>query len=228
MRATVPTPDNRMNLLGTIVGAFLLALTAVRADETTRESSSPGTATAEKTKTCFACNGTAISKCTAASCANGQADCPGPCLKLSKGVWIRRNTGDPDVLWQAVKRGNRTWFFSSSHVGSYYTFDAAGNPVENKCPVCDGTTRVTCNECAGKGALACRICDGKKVVPEYWTAFDNPRLKDRPTRYRLKDGRVLVGRKVMTVGSTLVIRTEQGDEKVRESEVVAEEKPSAK
>jgi len=62
-------------------------------------------------------------------------------------------------------------------------------------------------------------------VPESWSAFDNPKLKDRPTRFTLKDGRVIVGRKTSALGSSVTIKTEKGNESVQASDIVSEEKP---
>jgi hypothetical protein len=134
---------------------------------------------------------------------------------------------DPTERWQARRVGNKTWYFSSKHVGEYYTFDASGQPVAHGCTVCGGNTTVECKICDGKGTINCTFCDGKKMVPETWTAFDNPKLKDRPSRFRLKDGRVLVGRTTTILGTTTTIRTEKGDVKVEQSDIVAEEKQKA-
>src|SRR5450756_118008 len=39
-------------------------------------------------KVCFACKREGTVACLVPGCVNGQADCPGPCLKLSRGTWI--------------------------------------------------------------------------------------------------------------------------------------------
>jgi hypothetical protein len=64
-------------------------------------------------------------------------------------------------------------------------------------------------------------------VPESWTAFDNPKMKSRPSHFKLKNGTVLVGRKVMAVGSSVTLRTEKGDVKVEAADIVEEEKQAA-
>jgi len=188
---------------------------------------SPDANTAEKIKPCFACNKNGMTKCSVATCRNGMAECPGPCLKLTKGSWIKRAVpghADPTERWQARRVGKKTWYFSSKHLGEYYTFDANGQPVAHACSVCGGSTTVSCKVCSGKGTITCLTCDGKKLVPESWTAFDHPRMKDRSSRFRLKDGRVLSGRTTMTVGTTTTIRTEKGDVKVEQSDIVVKER----
>ena len=98
-----------------------------------------------------------------------------------------------------------------------------------KCKICGGTGHVKCSVCNGTGKVTCPICEGKKVVPESWTAFDNPKLKNRPTRFKLKDGSVIVGRRRMSIGDIVTIRTETGDVNVVAKDIVSEEKsPAAK
>ena len=165
--------------------------------------------TTEKTKPCFSCNKTGTTKCSVATCRNGMAECPGPCLKLTKGTWIKRDVPghtDPTERWQAKRVGKQTWFFSSKHVGEYYTFDASGQPVAHACNVCGGSTAVNCKACSGKGTITCPTCEGKKTVPESWIAFDNPKMKNRPSRFQLKDGRVLIGHKTTVLGTSITIR----------------------
>src|SRR6266567_2032440 len=185
--------------LTTWLGALLLIGTA-GAEST--NSVAPGTT--EKTKTCFQCNGKAETKCSAPSCLNGQADCPAPCIKLNKGVWSKQpNRPDPKETMQLITVGGKRAYVSSHHPGVIYVRKADGSLDMQTCTVCNGTTKVACAVCKGKGVVACPICAGKKVVPESWTAFDNPKMKSRPSHFKLKNGTVLVGRKVMAVGSSV-------------------------
>jgi hypothetical protein len=60
-------------------------------------------------KVCFNCGGAAKLACVAPGCKNGMADCPGPCLKLSKGTWEHMHVdghSDNDV-WQRDEPGGR-------------------------------------------------------------------------------------------------------------------------
>jgi len=209
------------------VAAHCALCLLVAAQVFAQPSTNPGGSPVETTKPCFVCNKSGTTKCSVATCRNGMAECPGPCLKLTKGAWIKRDVPghtDPTERWQAKRVGAKTWYFSSKHVGEYYTFDASGQPVAHACNVCGGSTTVNCKACSGKGTITCPTCDGKRLVPESWTAFDNPNMKDRPSRFRLKDGRVLVGRTTTVIGTTTTIRTEKGDVKVERSDIVEEEK----
>ncbi len=101
-----------------------------------------------------------------------------------------------------------------------------GVPVNTgKCTVCGGTGRVKCPVCDGTGKVICAVCSGKKVVPESWTVLDNPTVKTRPTQFKLKDGRILVGRKLIIIGDQITIHTTTGDVVVKAADIVAEEKP---
>ena len=201
--------------LGLLMVSQVFAQTAAR----------PADSAAEKSKPCFTCNNSGTTKCSVATCRNGMAECPGPCLKLTKGTWVKRDVAghtDPTERWQAKELGNKKWFFSNKHVGEYFTLDANGQPVAHACNVCRGSTTVNCKACSGKGTITCPTCEGKKIVPESWSSFDNPKMKNRPSRFRLKDGRVLTGHKTIVLGTSITIRTERGDEKVEQSDIIEE------
>jgi hypothetical protein len=181
----------------------------------------------EKTKPCFQCNGTGKMKCPVPSCKGGQADCPGHCLKLSQGTWIHMDVDGhpPTDLWQRFPKAGGGWqAWNQNHVGEVIQIQN-GNPVNvGKCPICGGTTKAKCPACNGTGEVVCSLCDGKKAVPESWSAFDNPKMKNRPSRFTLKDGRIVLGRKVMVMGSEATIRTEHEDIKVETADILSEEK----
>ena len=192
--------------------------------------SSTNSAAVEKTKSCFQCSGTGKSKCSVPSCSGGQANCPAPCLKPNDGTWVRMNVAGhpPTDLWKKFpKRGGGYQSWNQNHAGELVQIKN-GDPVNvGPCPTCSGTTKVKCKTCSASGQITCPICDGKKTVPESWSAFDNPKMKDRPTRFTIKDGRVIVGRKASALGSTVTIKTEKGTESVQASDIVSEEKPKA-
>jgi hypothetical protein len=166
-------------------------------------------------------------KCPVRSCVHGQADCPGPCLKLSKGVWRHMNVaGHPPTDWwitfHAADGGTSSW--NQNHVGDVIQIQN-GSPVDTgPCKVCGGTGHVTCSVCKGTGEVTCSVCEGRKVVPESWSAFDYPRMKNRPSRFQLKDGRVLIGRRSMVIASSVTIRTEKENVEVDAADIVSEEK----
>ena len=182
-------------------------------------------ALAEKTKTCFNCLGKGEAKCPEPTCRNGGKDCPAPCLKLSKGVWEKRDVPghtDPDERWQRVKFGNKSAYWSSKHIGEVPTLSADGQFSSPQCTTCGGTAMVGCAKCKGRMLTTCEICAGKKVVPESWSAFDHPKLKNRPQKFTMKDGRVIIARKTMISGKTVTLRTATGEEKVSSDDIVSE------
>jgi hypothetical protein len=73
---------------------------------------------AEPTKTCFRCNGSGKMKCP--DCKSGYRDCPGPCLKLSRGTWEHLDVAghDKSELWQR--------FYSPDGVGRRGTSTTSG------------------------------------------------------------------------------------------------------
>jgi hypothetical protein len=191
----------------------------------TSKPAAAGTEVGEKTKSCFECKGKGEAKCPEVSCRSGAKDCPGPCLKLTKGVWEKRNVPghtDPNERWQKVTSGRRSGYWSSAHVGEVPILAADGTAASPKCTVCGGAATVTCPRCKGKGTGVCTLCDGKKSVPESWSAFDHPKMKNRPQKFSLKDGRTIIGRKVMISGDTVTLRTADGDVKVNSGDITSE------
>jgi hypothetical protein len=171
------------------------------------EVASPGT----NEKVCFACKGEGTVPCWAPGCVNGRVDCPGPCLKLSKGVWTHTDIdGNPsDVLWQVFTSADGRWTmaWSEHHLGDVIVMQD-GKPTDiGKCKICGGTTKVTCSVCKGTGKVTCPICNGKKFIPVAWTPTDNPWFNNQPDLIRLKDGQVLLGRVAASVGDDRTIVT---------------------
>jgi hypothetical protein len=165
-------------------------------------------------KVCFECRGQGTVACRAPGCTNGEVDCPGPCLKLSKGAWIHMTVAghDPSDLWITfTKADGGTMSWNQNHVGDVIQMQN-GNPVNiGKCKVCDGTGKVTCSVCKGTGRQTCPVCNGTKFVPVAWTPTDNPWFNSQPDLIRLKDGRVFLGRVAMAIGEerTIITRDKQ-------------------
>ena len=184
------------------------------------------TAQIEATKPCFRCGGSGTIHCAAPGCKDGQIECPGPCLKLSKGVWVHMQVAghSADDVWQKFPKSSGGWeAWNQNHVGEVIEVKN-GVPVNvGKCPVCTGSTRVQCPTCFGTGKAVCNLCGGKKMIPDSWTEFDNPTQKVKPTTIQLTDGRSLVGRIQMRLGSKIYVRTEDGKQvEVNTGEIVAE------
>lgn len=164
-------------------------------------------------KVCFGCNGQAMVACRVPGCIGGKVDCPGPCLKLSRGAWIHMNVAghDPKELWQKFPEsggGYQAW--TQGHVGEVVVMQKGKAVNIGKCLTCGGTTKVGCNVCKGLGKQKCEICNGKKFIPIAWTPTDNPWLNQQPDLIRLKDGRVLLGRVVLSKEDDRLVKTRDG------------------
>ncbi len=208
----------KMYLLAVWSGLFLLAGISCS------KSSKSGSAEV-KTKVCFQCNGTGMMKCPDPGCKGGLVDCPGPCLKLSRGTWVHMEVANhpPTDLWQKFQQADGTWqAWNQNHVGQVIEMQNGKAVNVGNCPVCGGTAHVKCPVCKGTGEVVCTICEGKKIVPESWSAFDNPKMKTRPGHFTLKDGRTIIGRKSMVLGTHITIRTETNTVEVDASDIVSE------
>jgi hypothetical protein len=162
-------------------------------------------------KVCFACNGEGTVPCPAPGCKDGMVDCPGPCLKLSKGVWTHTDIdGKPsDLWWQYFNSADDSYTFgvSEHHLGEVIVVRDGKPTLGGKCKICGGTGKVKCRVCNGTGKVACPVCGGKKFVPIAWTPADNPYFNRQPDIIRLADGRVLLGRIAAEAGEDRTIIT---------------------
>ena len=181
--------------------------------------------TSPKWQTCFQCGGSGKMKCPTCQ-GTGNADCPGPCLKLSRAGWKHMQVaGHPDTdVWMTFHNTDSTWTaYNQNHVGDVIKLQDGHWVDSGKCPVCGGSGKVKCRACDGSGQVKCTMCEGEGKIPGSWSAFDNPRMKHRPDRFVLKDGRTIVGRKVAMTGDRVTIRTATGDEEIAISEIKTEE-----
>jgi hypothetical protein len=177
-------------------------------------------------KICFQCGGSDNTVCDASGCKKGWVDCPGPCLKLSKGTWEHMHVdGHPDTdVWQRFHQVDGTWqLWNQNHKGEVIETRAGMAVNIGKCTVCGGTAKVKCSECGGTGQLVCRICEGKHFVPESWTAFNNPKQKNPPNLIQLKNGRKIYAKIETRIGSRVYVRTEAG----KQEELLADDIVSA-
>lgn len=205
-------------LVRVILASVLACALAAHADE-----SAPA---AEIMKTCFQCNGTGKMKCPV--CRDGEVPCPGHCLKLTSGVWVHMDVAGhpPTDVWQKFAIPAGGWrAYNQGHVGHVIALRNGDWVDTGPCPICHGTGKITCPTCRGTQEIVCTLCDGKKVIPESWTAFDNPKMKNRPAHFKMKDGTTLVGKKVIVIGDQITIRTANGDVEVKGSDIASEGKP---
>lgn len=108
---------------------------------------------------CTACKGAGTIACTAKGCTQGQVTCPGKCLKLSEGKWVK---GKDDLMW----RNFGTIMYSEHHLGDILEMKDGKLTDVGKCPICGGTTTVSCKVCDGLGTTTCALCKGLKQIPE--------------------------------------------------------------
>jgi len=163
-------------------------------------------------KVCFACKGEGTVACRVPGCVNGQVDCPGPCLKLSRGTWIHMDVPGhgPNELWQKYPDldGREGYYaFSQNHLGEVVQYQNVRAVSIGKCKICGGTGKVKCDVCQGTGKVTCPICNGKKFIPVAWTPTDNPWFNNQPDVIRLADGQVLLGRVAASAGDDRTIVT---------------------
>jgi hypothetical protein len=175
----------------------------------------PGQADGPKSgeKICFACRGTGLVECTAPGCRNGMVDCPGPCLKLDRGVWVHLVVaGHPaSDVWQKFRNSDGSWTaFNQGHVGHVIVLQNGRVVDSGPCKICGGTGKVPCSVCNGTGKVVCPICGGRKFIPIAWTPADNPWLDSQPDLIRLNDGRILFGKIISTIGTDVTIKTRNG------------------
>ncbi|HWQ91757.1 MAG TPA: hypothetical protein VN673_08800 [Clostridia bacterium] len=210
------------HLTAIVLAALFWAGCAEQAEPTKREASTATNAAMTapaKTgpgpgeKVCFTCQGQGTVACRVAGCVHGQAECPGPCMKLTRGTWVKMNVPghDPNELWQKFpnqsgKGGYQSW--NHHHVGEVITYQNGVAVNIGPCKTCSGSTKVTCRVCKGAGTANCELCRGKKFIPTAWTPTDNPWFNSQPDVIRLADGRVLLGRIAATSGddNTIVTR----------------------
>ena len=161
---------------------------------------------------CFACDGKGIVACRA-GCVAGQAECPGACLRLSRGKWEHLEVAGhpPTDLWQKFPDGPDGWTaWTQGHVGEVIVVQNGKAANLGKCKQCGGATKIQCSVCGGKGQQVCEYCQGTKLVPIDWKPNDNPVLNRQPDLIRLKDGRALLGRVAMRSGTKYTIKTRDG------------------
>jgi hypothetical protein len=164
-------------------------------------------------KLCFACKGKGTVKCMAPGCVNGQADCPGPCLKLDRGAWVHLDVpGHPPTdIWQKFTQPDGSYSaYNQNHVGHVIVMQNGAAVDTGPCKICGGTGKVPCRICKGTGQQVCPICNGKKYIPETWTPTNNPWFDSQPDVLRLADGRIFLGKVVSTIGTDLTIKTRDG------------------
>jgi hypothetical protein len=216
--APLPGRFTFCTMLACVLGALLFAGCGMPSDSSKSQTKAatnsvppPVAGPGPGEKVCFACNGEGTVACLVPGCKDGQVDCPGPCLKLSKGVWRHTDIdGKPsDVLWQIFNSpdGRETFAVSEHHLGEVIVYQGGQFQLIGKCKICGGTGKVKCDVCKGTGRVTCPVCNGKKFIPVAWTPTDNPYFNSQPDVIRLADGQVILGRVAGEDGGDKIIVT---------------------
>lgn len=182
---------------------------AVATNSTAQSKAEVATGPGPDEKTCFECNGAGTVACQAKGCKSGKTECPGNCIRLSRGTWKHMTVAGhgPNELWITFRgaKGWRSW--NQNHVGEVVQYQN-GEPVNvGRCPICGGATTVVCSSCKGSGKQPCDICSGKKFTPATWTPTDNPWFNSQPDLIRLTDGQAVLGRIAASSGDERTIVT---------------------
>jgi hypothetical protein len=112
----------------------------------------------EKMDQCRTCNGGGRVPCTNAKCDKGKVDCPKPCLKLSQGLWKKKDDGK---MWRTFRgRGGTTTEVSEDHAGELVEIKDGVTTLAGKCPACNGTAKADCATCNGEQTVVCTKCRG--------------------------------------------------------------------
>ena len=189
---------------------------AQEASKQTQESETNAVAVAapeKEQKPCFVCNGQGIVACRAPGCMNGKMDCPGLCLKLTRGTWIHTAVAghDPSELWRKFPESNGGYQARSHHhVGDVIVMQNGHTVNIGPCKVCGGAAKVDCRACQGQGKQPCEMCEGKKVIPIAWTPTDSPWFNKQPDVIRLKNGDAFLGKVVGSSGEESTVRLREG------------------
>ncbi len=209
-------------------GAVVTAINPSTSASAPVAESSGGTTTAGRGVKCFRCDGTGFIKCPNPECHDGTIECPGPCLRLTKGEWVHMDVAGhpPTDVWQvfryrtATESGTKAW--SQAHVGEVIEMVDGMPTNKGKCSLCHGTTRVPCLTCKGTAHIVCPVCHGEKVLapqgpagssssaPAGASSAADPGVKT----YVLKDGTTVTGKIVLEDDDATIVRTSD-DRKVR-------------
>lgn len=115
---------------------------------------------------CPRCQGTGKMPCPNSTCKDGQIDCPGNCISLTKGKWVHLDGHPANELFQEFHYKGKSKYWSQAHVGEVMgEVNGIPTPV-GQCQKCHGTTHVPDPECQGTGRVVCSLCHGAGEVPD--------------------------------------------------------------
>lgn len=217
-------------LLAILVGGYLYLVPNASVKDITKYLPAPeriDAATGKPLIDCTTCQGTGLIKCSHTRCKAGKTECDGPCMRLTKGTWVKNASlgKGPDELWQVFPQKGGPQYYSKAHVGEVVEMRDGMAVNIGKCTVCEGTTLMPCKTCKGTASITCTVCKGRKEVPNMRAASP---LAANPTRtagatvdsslppppapqtIRLKNGKTITGNIVITDAKFVLIRTSDG------------------
>ena len=126
-------------------------------------------------KPCRTCRGKGHIPCKSPGCKDGHLECPGPCLKLSQGTWIKNYDRK---RWRKFPYGDgRYMAFSEDDVGKLVKRVNGVPGLAGPCATCGGTGKVSCGLCNATGKDTCPACNGLKKQPSRRNAKKCPDCK---------------------------------------------------
>lgn len=173
---------------------------------------------------CTKCDGTGQMKCPARKCSGGQTECDGPCIRLTKGRWIKNEKWGkgPDELW-IVFDESRNKAYTKAHIGEVAEMRNGELVNLGPCKICNRTSLMPCKVCLGTALVMCVVCEGRKEVPDmraggtpapkgaFVAAAPSPSAAPLPMEeIKLKNGKSITGRIVIKDETTVVIRLPDG------------------
>ena len=181
---------------------------------------------------CPTCKGSGRVKCAVRGCVNGKVECNGPCLRLTKGTWIKdaKLGHGPDELWMPIREKGGMRYFAKGHVGEVVEMRDGQAVLVGPCKMCNKTTLMPCKVCKGTAFVTCQVCEGRKEVPDMKavpakpaatpvlgrTVAADPKSPALPPPHpatepvRLKDGTTMPGKIVSRDTDFVIIRNPDG------------------
>lgn len=111
---------------------------------------------------CPTCEHTGRLSCGAEGCVHGTVPCPNTCIKADDPGWapMAVDGHPPDELWLRFDNPDGTYAaWTRAHIGDLVERVDGRYVNQGRCPLCRGTSRVTCPTC--NGARLCATCRGR-------------------------------------------------------------------
>ncbi len=167
----------------------------------------------EESMVCPKCSGKGGEACK--SCKEGMIVCSGRCIKedtfsnkpVTKDGWINVIAMDQNNITRHTQ-------CHRVHLGEILDFVDNRFVPKGKCPICSGTGKCKCKRCNGTCTILCSLCLGKKEVGKNkgneYIKKQKENEKKQTIKIKMKDGKIIVGKKVIETKDKIGIKTEDG------------------